>query len=206
MTAIVLAGGKSLRLGQDKTSLVIDGRRLLQRVIDLVASLADEVIVVTSDQHKGLALFSDLSAKVVVDIYPGKGSLGGIYTGLRASNFSHSLVVACDMPFLNPALLRYLVSLAPEFDVVIPRVRDLLEPLHAVYSKNCLAPAEELLQRGQLKVLDIFDQVKVRYVEEEEINRFDPEHLSFFNINTQKDLDKAMGMVTHRKLACDRYR
>jgi len=199
MTSIVLAGGKSLRLGRDKASIVIGGERLIQRVINLVAHLSDEIIVVTSEQQKGLALFSDLSAKVVVDIYPGKGSLGGIYTGLRASSFSHSLVVACDMPFLNLALLRYLVSLAVKFDIVIPRLRGLVEPLHAVYSKNCLAPAEKLLQRSQLKIIDIFDKVKVRYVEKEEIDRFDPEHLSFFNINTQDDLNKAREMVSQRK-------
>lgn len=127
----------------------------------------------------------------MVDIYPGKSSLGGIYTGLVYSTSFHNLVVACDMPFLNVDLLRYMIDLSPDFDAVIPRIGDLKEPLHAVYSTNCLPQMERLLKEGNLKIADILDSVRVRYVEENEINRFDPEHLSFFNINTEADLERA---------------
>ena len=179
--------------------MMIDGERLILRVIKGISTLSDEIIVVTSEESKGLASFTARSVKVMADVYPGKGSLGGIYTGLRASSFFHSLVVACDMPFLNLALLRYLIDLAPGFDIVIPRLGNLIEPLHAVYSKNCLAPAERLLRSSQLKISDLLAQVKVRYVEKEEVDRFDPEHLSFFNINTRDDLKRARAIVAQRR-------
>jgi len=140
-----------------------------------------------------------LKAKVVVDIYPGKGSLGGIYTGLVSANTFYSLVVACDMPFLNRALLRYLVGLAPDFDVVVPNVNGWIEPLHAIYSKNCLTPIEKLLHQGKLGVRQLFDLVNTRYVCEDEIIKFDPERLSFFNINTKDDLEKAKTLIRHRE-------
>jgi molybdopterin-guanine dinucleotide biosynthesis protein A len=133
--------------------------------------------------------------RFAVDIYPGRGPLGGVYTGLAASTTVYNLVVACDMPFLNPDLLSYMVQVAPAFDLVVPRVGKLMEPLHAVYSKNCRAPIENLLKQNELQVYKLFSLVKVRYVEAEEIDRFDPKHLSFFNINTEADLKKAKELL-----------
>jgi len=130
-------------------------------------------------------------ARTVVDLYPGKGSLGGIHAGLTYSTCSHSLAVACDMPFLNLDLLRYMIELSPDFDVVIPRVGDKKEPLHAIYSKDCLWPIETLLEQGDLRITGFFDAMRVRYVDEDEIDRFDPKHLSFLNVNTQDDLARA---------------
>ena len=95
------------------------------------------------------------------------------------------------MPFLNQALLRYKVQLSVNFDLVVPRVGNLTEPLHAVYTKDCLAPIERMVKRGELEIYSLFNLVKVRYVEAEEIERYDPGHLSFFNINTAADLKKA---------------
>jgi len=129
--------------------------------------------------------------RLVADIYPGKGALGGIYTGLATSDSLYNLVVACDMPFLNQGLLHYMVQIADGFDLVMPRLDNLVEPLHAVYSKGCLTPMENLLKQGNLKVSNLLALVKVRYVEAEEINQLDPKHLSFFNINTETDLETA---------------
>lgn len=140
-----------------------------------------------------------LRAKVTVDFYPGSGSLGGIYTGLTVADTFYSLVVACDMPFLNLALLRYLVSLAPGFDLVVPKVKGMLEPLHAVYSKNCLAGMGWLLSRGKLQIAELFGLVKTRYVEDEEIGKFDPKYLSFFNINSKSDLERARRLIKQIK-------
>jgi len=136
---------------------------------------------------------------VIVDLYPGKGVLGGIYTGLINANTFYSLVVACDMPFLNRALLYYLVALAPDFDVVVPKIDGLVEPLHAIYSKNCLVSIEQLLHQGKLGVHQLFGLVKTRYVGEDEIAKFDPEHLSFFNVNTRDDLMEAVALIKRRE-------
>ena len=191
ITSIVLAGGKSTRLGREKALETIVGESLIERVIRRVAPLSTEVIVVMRPEQPRFPLPAQPMVKTVTDLYPGKGSLGGIYSGLYNSSSFHNLVVACDMPFLNMALLRYLIELCSNFDVVIPTVGGNLEPLHSVYSKNCLAPIEALLKQDKLRIVDFFPSVRVRYVDEVEVDRFDPQHLSFFNINTEEDLAKA---------------
>ena len=191
ISCIVLAGGKSSRLGRDKVVEIIGSKSLLQWVVSCLSFFNRDIILVTA-KGQSLPQFTDYpKLKVAADIYPGKGSLGGIYTGLAASDSFHNLVVACDMPFLNQALLHYMVQLSTNFDLVVPRWDDMVEPLHAVYSKGCLASIERLLKQGDLSVTRLFSLVKVRYVEAEEIDRFDPKHLSFFNINTEADLEEA---------------
>lgn len=139
-----------------------------------------------------------MKVRIVVDCYPGKGPLGGVYTGLKVANTFYSLVVACDMPFLSRALLNYLIHVAPGFDLVIPKVSGMLEPLHAVYSKNCLKAMEESLREDCLQIAKIIPLVKTRYVSDEEVSRFDPRHLSFFNINTEAELQKAKALVVEQ--------
>jgi molybdopterin-guanine dinucleotide biosynthesis protein A len=194
MTSIVLAGGRSLRLGQNKLTMTMAGQSLMQRVIACLVPLGSEVIVAFSQRGENPALpFPEV--KAVFDLYPGKGALGGIYTGIITSGSFHNLVVACDMPFLNVELLRYLSQLSPGFDVVLPKLGRNVEPLHAIYAKSCLEPIAELLRQGDLRITSLFNSVKVRYVDQEEIDRFDPEHLSFFNINTKADLEKAQELL-----------
>ena len=195
ITCIVLAGGKGLRLGRDKVQETVGTDNLLQRVLAQLTPFSRDIIIVTAGE-KSLPQFNGYQrSRIITDIYPGKGALGGIYTGLAASNSPYNLVVACDMPFLNQALLRYMMELSAGFDLVLPRLGELLEPLHAVYARSCLAHVEKLLKRGNLEVRALFELVKVKYVEASEIDRFDPEHLSFFNVNTEADLEKARQMV-----------
>jgi len=190
-SCIVLAGGKSLRLGQDKVLETVGNRSLLQQVVSCVSLLSSYVIIVTTRQRTFSQSIDYPKLKVVTDIYPDKGPLGGIYTGLATSTSFYNLVVASDMPFLNQALLRYMIQLSANFDLVVPRVGNLVEPLHAIYTKSCLAPIEQMIKQGELSVNKLFNLVRVRYVEAEEIERFDPKHLSFFNINTEADLERA---------------
>jgi len=193
ITSIILAGGRSSRLGREKLAEVIAGKSLIERAISRLSALSQEILIVISQKQarSSLSSYTYPEAKTVVDLYPETGSLIGIYTGLVHSSNFLNLVVACDMPFLNLELLRYMVKVAPGFDVVVPGIGDKMEPLHAVYSKNCIKPMEDLIKQGNLKVTGFFDSVKVRYVGEEELDRFDPEHLSFFNINTETDLKRA---------------
>ena len=191
ISCIVLAGGKGSRLGRDKNREIVGGSNLLQRVVFQLSSFSHDIIVVTA-RDKSLPPFTGVpGSRIVTDAYPGEGTLVGLATGLAASNSHYNLVIACDMPFLNQALLRYMIGLSAGFDLVVPRVGNLLEPLHAVYARSCLAPIEGLLEQGNLRVDALFDLVNVRYVETEEIDRFDPQRLSFFNINTRADLEKA---------------
>jgi molybdopterin-guanine dinucleotide biosynthesis protein A len=155
--------------------------------------------VVTSQEQFRLIAAARLEGKVIVDIYPGKGALGGIYAGLASADSFYSLVVGCDMPFLNRDLLCYLIDLAPNFDVVVPRIDDMFEPLHAVYSRDCLAPIKELIDKDRLEVSQLFNLVKTRYVGKDEIAKFDPRCLSFFNINTLDDLRKARDLIEQKE-------
>jgi len=198
MTSIVLAGGKSLRLGREKAAEEIGGQSLIQRVIDRLAPLGTDIIVVVA--HADQLFLPDSRAKIVSDVYPARGALCGIYSGLKAATSSHSLVVACDMPFLNIDLLRYLTELSPAFDAVIPRLGGMPEPLHAVYSKSCLDPMEAVLRGGRLKITDFLPTVRVRYVDEAEVEKFDPQRLSFFNINSEADLERAKALLEREPL------
>ena len=192
---IVLAGGAGFRLGRDKRLETVGSVSLLERVLSQISFLNSEIVLVAAScfPHSHISGYPGL--RVVSDIYPGSGPLGGIYTGLKAARSFYNLVVACDMPFLNRDLIRYMMAISGGSDVVIPRIGEYLEPLHAVYSKACIAPAESLLTQGQLRVGGILNRLKVRYVDADEINCFDPGHLSFFNINTKSDLAKARGLL-----------
>jgi molybdopterin-guanine dinucleotide biosynthesis protein A len=129
-------------------------------------------------------------------VYPHGGPLGGIYTGLLAARFQRSIVVACDMPFLNVDLLQHMISLSRGFDAVVPRLNEkMMEPLHAVYSRGCLNGMREMLEHNDLRVSYFLSGVRVRYVERDECERFDPRLLSFFNINYQPDLDRARALL-----------
>jgi molybdopterin-guanine dinucleotide biosynthesis protein A len=190
-SCIILAGGKSLRLGYDKVLETIGNKSLLEQVMSTAGSLSTEIIIVTAEERTFPQLASYPKLRIVSDILPGMGSFGGIYTGLVISDSFYNLVVAADMPFLNQPLLSYMIEVSDGFDFVLPRINNLFEPLHAVYTKNCVAPAESILKQGRKVIIELFNFVKVRYVEAEEVDRFDPQHLSFFNINTKEDLELA---------------
>lgn len=190
-SGIVLAGGKSLRFGQNKSFVTIGNKSLLEKVVSCLSPVCREIIIVTTGEPTIPQFNRSPKLRVVTDFYPGKGPLGGIYTGLKASGTHFNLVVAADMPFLNPELLRYMLSLANSYDLVVPRVGKLVEPLHAIYTKSCLSPIERMITNNELRVSQLFPLVRVRYAEAEEIEKFDPHHLSFFNINTEADLAKA---------------
>jgi len=195
ISCIVLAGGKGLRLGRDKTVETVGNTSLLERVVSYLSLFNSDIIIVAATKQYLPQVSGYAKLRIVVDTYPGKGPLGGVFTGLVASDSLYNLVVACDMPFLNQALLRYMIGLADGFDLVVPRLGDMVEPLHAVYSRNCLTTIKDLLEQGKMRFADLLTLVKVRYVEAEEINLFDPKHFSFFNINTEADLKTAQELA-----------
>jgi len=197
MTSIILAGGKSSRLGRSKALEAIGGKSLIQWVIDRLATLSTEIIIATAYGEK-IPCSSPIGIKTVADVYPGKGPLVGIYSGLIASSSSRAIVVGCDMPFLSVGLLDYMSQISSTFDVVVPQTRKKVEPLCAVYSKNCLASIHNLLERYELRLSELLNMVKVRYIEEAEINRFDLEHLSFFNVNTWAALARARRLAAEK--------
>ncbi len=190
VTGIVLAGGRSRRFGKDKAFELIGRESLVQSAVHRLRGLR-ETILVTNELLAQQMDAVRMDARVISDLQNGQGPLGGIHAGLLAATGHHSLVVACDMPFLNCGLLQYLLNLRTGFDVVIPRLSGKLEPLHAVYSKDCLPAIERHLQEGRLVAYCFLDCVRVRFVEQDEVERFDPWHLSFFNVNSPADMKKA---------------
>ena len=195
VTSIVLAGGKNLRLGRSKALEVVGGKSLIERVVERLAPITDRLLIVTSQEQPELPVSSD--AEILLDTYPGKGPLGGIYTGLAVTQSLQNIVVACDMPFLNNELLGHMIGLLDDFDAVVPRLANgMIEPLHTVYSKNCLKRMKTRLDNDQLGITPFVKEgLRVRYIEEAECRGFAPELMSFFNINRQSDLDKAIKLA-----------
>ena len=183
---LILAGGKGRRLGWEKAGVMLEGETLLGRAIRLTRPLGQVWVV-----GDGRPLPLPPGVRIVADILPGKGPLGGLYTGLLLSPNPYALALACDMPFIRPELLGYLLSLAPGYDAVVPRAGELLEPLHAVYSRTCLPILRDLLREGKLSLQELFPRIKVRYVEGREVG----DSLPFFNINTPQDLEKAQAWL-----------
>jgi molybdenum cofactor guanylyltransferase len=192
-------GGKSTRLGRDKALEPFGTSSLLDRVLSRLSLFKSDIIIVAHAGQELGHLVQNQKLRVVFDIYPERGPLGGVYTGLFNSTTPYSLLVAGDMPFLNMDLLRYMIQLSPEFDLVAPRKGKYFEPLHAIYSHACLKPIEDMLNQGELKIDKLFDRVKIRYIDSTEIDRFDPQRLSFFNINTEDDLKKAKELITLKR-------
>lgn len=191
VTGIILAGGLSRRLGRDKAVEPINGQPLIGRVMDALSRIADELVVVVNTPQRGRELPLPDSVVVAVDIYPNAGSLGGIFTGLSAASNQWGIVAACDMPFLNLDLFSHLLSFRESHDAVVPVLNHRPEPTHAAYSKVCLSAIETRLEAGDLKIARFFDDVRVKYVSQREVEEIDPGRLSFFNVNTEEDLTRA---------------
>ncbi len=196
ISAVVVAGGKSMRLGQDKRRLRLwgpEGPTLLERTVRLMAAHCDEVVVVLNDPER----WSGLRARLVPDLLPGSGSLGGIYSGLEAATHPYVFAVAGDMPFLNPALITWMVEQPRDYDVLVPRLDGMkarnrlgVESLHGIYSRACREPIRRQLDAGNPQVIGFFSQVRVKIVEPEVVQAFDPEGVAFKNVNTPDELDE----------------
>ncbi len=188
MTGIVLSGGENRRMGVDKAFLKLDGIPIVEHVLRVLKGIFfDKIIIVTNAPH----LYSVYDVKVVTDAYDRRGPLTGIYSGLLNSADDYNFIVACDMPFLNAGLISYMIGLASGYDIVLPRIGELMEPLHAVYHKGLVPLIENRIQQDARQIKGIFGESRVRYVTEEEIDRYDRERRSFINLNTPLEYKEA---------------
>lgn len=187
LTGAVLAGGRSARMGTNKALLEVGGVRLIDAAVAALQAIFPEVLIVADDPEP----YAGLGLRILPDLVPGRGSLGGIYTAVTAADHPHAFCLACDMPFANPALIRYLAGLAGGYDVVVPRTAEGLQPLHAVYGKGCLPAMRRQIEADRLKIDRLYDVVRVRYVDEAEVRAYDPDLLSFWNVNTREELAQA---------------
>jgi molybdopterin-guanine dinucleotide biosynthesis protein A len=194
LSIVIQAGGESRRMGHDKALMPFLGRPLIQRLLERLAPLADELLVTTNspDNYRflGLPLFRDLK--------PGRGALGGLYTALSSATREAVAVVACDMPFASASLLEaaHRLLIREEADIVIPDSGNGLEPLHAIYRREtCLPAIESAIEADQWRLISWFPQVKVRILQPDEIKSYDPSGLAFWNLNTPEEFAEAEKMA-----------
>jgi len=184
ITGIILAGGKSSRYGMNKALVEINGIQLIERVIMVMGSVFERLILITNAPHE----YAYLNLPMYEDLVKGLGPLGGILTGLEAISDESGFFVACDMPFINGDLVHYMVEVRDDFDAVVPRITWKMEALHALYRKSCLPAIKELIESGEYQTIKFFSKVRVRYVDWDEIRAFDPQQRSFFNVNSPREL------------------
>lgn len=189
VTGVLLAGGKSRRMGEDKRFILVGQRTLFERSCAVLRDLFEHVCVVIAQDSQSL----QADVPVVRDLLPDCGSLGGLYTGLRWAKTQHIFLTACDMPFLNPDVVRYMVQLKDQADIVIGRWATRLQPTHAVYGRGCLPVIEEMINLHNKKIHSMIDHsaLRVRVIAEGEIRQIDHDGRSMFNVNTPSDLEQA---------------
>ena len=189
LSVAIIAGGKSSRMGRDKAFVELAGKPMIRHVIERSRNLGQtETILIANQperyQHLGLPVFSD--------VCPNKGSLGGIYTALTCAQNPHTLVIACDMPFIKTELLRFMIAqISDAIDIVVPRVGGYPQGLHAIYSQSCHKPIQEQLAANRLKVIRFYDRMRVRYLDEPDYEPYDAACRSFTNLNTPEELQQA---------------
>lgn len=181
--------------GRPKALMELGGRRIIERVVGALAPVVDDVFLVTNTPD----LYAFLGLPMAPDVYPDHGSLGGIYSGLKAASGDAAFTVACDMPFLDPRVVRLVVERAGEGDIVIPRVGDQLETLHATYHKSCLPHMESRLLQRRLKIVGFFDDVRVVEIAEADVARYADPAIVFMNVNTPDELERARALVAERE-------
>jgi molybdopterin-guanine dinucleotide biosynthesis protein A len=187
-SGLILAGGLSRRMGRDKAMLVIDGQTLLARTVQVLSMVVGEILVVG---RRHLPVF-ECSVESVPDDVPQVGPLGGLHAGLSRITSPYAVTVACDLPFLNPSLLRYLLQLAAGYDAVVPRVDGRTQPLHAVYAREVRHVIQRQLGASKFQVECLLTALAVRWVDEDEIDSIDPSHRSFLNANTPDEWQAAL--------------
>lgn len=185
ITGIILAGGKNSRIGINKAFLKINGVRLINNIMGIYREIFNEVIIVTNDP---LAYLEFTDAVIVTDLYKEKGALGGIYTGLFYASYKYSFVTACDMPSLNKDFILYMIEQTGKHDIIVPENAEGFQPLHAVYSRNCLTAIKRLLTADKLKITGFYKEMCLLSIPEEKIKLFDKDGRLFRNINTLEDL------------------
>ncbi|SCZ09170.1 molybdenum cofactor guanylyltransferase [Alkaliphilus peptidifermentans] len=195
ISAVVLAGGNSKRMGHNKALLQLGSITMIERIVTILQPLFNEVIVVTNSPDT-FSMLKDVKFVPDYFITNEKNSLIGLYSGLRAAENEYVFAVACDMPLLNKSIIKYMIDvLSNEEDVLIPYLEGHYQPLHAIYGKKCLRPIEEMLSKEEYKIINFFNEVKVEKVDESAIKKFDIDLQSFININTFEEYVKIKRMI-----------
>lgn len=192
ITAGILAGGRGKRFLPHKGLLSIGGRTIIERQLDTLRSLFCDIVIVTNSFKP----YENLNARLISDIILDKGALGAIYSLLKQTTTQHNFIIACDMPYINPSLIKYMLGKINGYDAVVPEFFGRLEPLHSFYSRDCIGAIEVQLEKNNLKIQRFFSLVKTKIIKQEDVEKFDPKGLSFVNINTEEEYGKISSGIT----------
>ncbi len=198
MTGVILIGGKSRRMGQDKALMDVGGVPVFYRVLDVFEVLFDEILVVSNEEGKFAHWGNRYSYKEVVDLITDCGPIGGIYTGLYHARSSSVFVASCDLPFIHASIVEFFMKEASSYDIVVPDIGGRLHPLHATYSKSCIPYMLEWLESSSLNLTEFINDLQdlsIKRVEIQELGSQDPELKSLFNMNTKQDWMEANKLV-----------
>lgn len=188
--AIVLAGGKSTRMGTNKAMIMVKEQRMLEGAVENLSKAFPQVLISANDNF-----YEDLGVPVFADVYRESGPLGGIHSGLKNSGYHINFFTACDMPFIDTRLALYMVESSKGFDAVVPKIGDYYQPLFAVYTKSCIDAIEDKILAGRNKITSFYQQIKIRFLEEDELIKFGNPDTMFFNVNTPGDLQTAKAIA-----------
>lgn len=198
VSLVLVAGGKSSRMGTDKALLPFQGMAMYQYILAQAEGIADETIIITNNPHQ----YPPEPYPVFTDKIEGIGALGGILSALTYATHDICLVLACDMPFVIPEMLNYLLTTIQGYDAAIPQLgpKKFLEPFRAVYRKTCLPEVESVINSGQRKVISFLPPLNVNYLSDQQLKTFDPNMISFFNTNTPEELEQAKQLAQARNI------
>jgi len=198
ITAVILAGGVSSRMGSNKALLTVEGAPLIEKIYHTMAQLFREVILVTNTPEE----YAFLPCAMVADRYHGVGPLAGLHAGMKAGTGNWIFMTACDTPFLNPDVIRMICTFVGEYDAVVPLSPGGKEPLQALYGRSCLAKVEQALEQGDWKLLNLLDHVRTRFVTLEELAAIPGAQLSFCNINTLEEYKRLCAVTPGQQFSC----
>lgn len=192
---VILAGGRSTRMGTNKAVLTVGGVRIIDRVLETLGALFPEILMIANDPVP----YRERGLRIEPDVLPEHGSLGGIYSGLVHARAPRAFCCACDMPFLDPVLVRFLLAESAGYDVTLPESPEGPQPMHAIYAKSCLPAIERVLAAGRFKITGFFDAVRVRTIPWDVVRTFDAAGDCFFNVNTPGELADAEARWARRR-------
>jgi molybdopterin-guanine dinucleotide biosynthesis protein A len=192
-SGVILAGGRSSRMRFNKAFAEIDGRPVINIIIDKFARVFDETIIVSNEPQ----LFEKLGPKVCTDVYPNMGPISGIHSGLYWASYDQAFVLGCDIPFINMNLVKYMISKLDEYDSVVPKIDSYLQPLSAAYSRKCLPVLSNCLENKKLKLVRIFEELNALVLPRSELERFGIVEEIFLNVNDMEALNMA-GQIAGR--------
>jgi molybdopterin-guanine dinucleotide biosynthesis protein A len=182
----IIAGGKSGRFGSDKSLHIYEGKPLISHTYDAVKPVFDEIYIIAPGGEK----FSFLDAKIIPDIIPGLGPIGGIYTAVESLDLERVFIFPCDMPFINTEFIKYMTEIPDYYDIIVPELNGRYQPLHAIYSKRCADGIKRKIELKDYRMSGFYEGYNIRAVNEDEIGFYDDPFRMFKNINFREDLEE----------------